>query len=84
MDAQLRAAQRDLDEAKAAQAQSQGREQRRQADMEEEVRRLKRRCEQLEVERDSAQGAGVRTPSSELEIECSDFNYRRAPARRKN
>jgi len=69
MDAQLRAAQRDLDEAKAAQAQSQGREQRRQVDMEEEVRRLKRRCEQLEAERDSAQEVGVRTPSSEFEIE---------------
>lgn len=66
MDAQLRVAQRDFDEAKAAQAQSQGREQRRQADMEEEVRRLERRCEQLEVERDRAQGAGVRTSSSEL------------------
>lgn len=68
MDAQLRAAQRDFDEAKAAQAQSQGREQRRQADMEEEVRRLERRCEQLEAERDRAQGAGVRTSSSELKV----------------
>lgn len=61
MDVQLRAARRDLDEAKAAQAQSQGKEQRRQADTEDEVRRLKRRCEQLEAERDSAQSAGVRT-----------------------
>jgi chromosome segregation ATPase len=61
MDVQLRAARRNLDEAKAAQAQSQGREQRRQAEMEDEVRRLKRRCEQLEAERAGVQNAGVRT-----------------------
>lgn len=84
MDVQLRAARRNLDEAKAAQAQSQGREQRRQAEMEDEVRRLERRCEQLETERDSAQSAGVRTLPSELEIKCSDLNCRQPPARRKS
>ena len=84
MDVQLRAARRNLDEAKAAQAQSQGREQRRQAEMEDEVRRLERRCEQLETERDSAQSTGVRTLPSELEIKCSDLNYRQPPARRKS
>ena len=84
MDVQLRAARRNLDEAKAAQAQSQGREQRRQAEMEDEISRLERRCEQLEAERDSAQSAGVRTLPSELEIKCSDLNYRRPPARRKS
>jgi len=84
MEAQLRTAQRDLDEAKAAQAQSQGREQRRQADMEDEVRRLERRCDQLEVERDNAQRAGVRTLPSELGFGCPDLNYRRAPARWKS
>jgi hypothetical protein len=84
MDVQLRAGQRDLDEAKAAQAQSQGREQRRQADMEDEILRLKRRCEQLETERDSAQMAGVRSLSFELESECAYLNYRRTPARQKS
>lgn len=83
MDVQLRAAQRDLDEAKAAQAQNLGREQRRQADMEDEVRRLRRRCEQLEAERDSAQIAGVRTLPSEPEIKCTYLNYRKLLARQK-
>jgi len=84
MDVQLRAARRDLDEAKAAQAQSQGREQRRQVDMEDEVRRLKRRCEQLEAEKDSAQSAGVRTLSTRSRLNDLILNCRRPLVRRKN
>ena len=84
VNAKLRVAQRGLDEAMAAQAQSQDREQRRQADLEDEVRRLKQRCEQLVAERDSAQRASVHIPPSELKSGYSDLNYRRLPAQQKS